>query len=133
MKDEPVIALAQDFNRNASRLLRDEDSAEIVLSPLLHPRNIRLRCARVLGKDRLRLFHDRYRGDRFRIGAGELLLVAVKDAAEDKARQYQGLAASHLRYVDDAKLPLRKRMDQHVHELAAAVVEHLYDSGHVRS
>ena len=81
----------------------------------------------------MRFFHDRYRGDRFRIGAGELLLVAVKDAAQDKARQHQGLPSSHLRYVDDAKLPLRKRMDQHVHELATAVVEHLHDRGHVRS
>src|SRR5690606_14173901 len=51
----------------------------------------------------------------------------------DQARENERLAAAHLRDVNDAQLPLGERVNQHVHKLAALVMQHLHDRCHVAS
>ena len=133
VEDEPVVALAQDLDWNAARLLRDQQRAQIVLTPFLHPGDVGL-CSRcIFVQHRLGLFDDRDRRDRLWIGCGEFLLVPVEDPAQDQARENERLAAAHLRDVNDAQLPLGERVNQHVHKLAALVMQHLHDRRHVAS
>ena len=124
VEDEPVVALAEDLDRNAARLLGDEQRAQVVLATFLHPGDVRLGSRCVLVQHRLGLFDDRDRRDRLWIGRGEFLLVPVEDPAQDQAREHQRLAAAHLGNVNDTQLPLGERMNQHVHELAALVMQH---------
>src|SRR5262245_42022611 len=106
MEDEPVVALAQDFDGDAPRLLRNKHGAEVVLSAFLHPLDVG-RCGRgLLVEHALRLLDDSNRGDTCRIRSRELLLVPVEDASKDETRQNHRCAAAKLGHVDYAELAI---------------------------
>src|SRR5205085_5426811 len=80
---------------------------------------------------RLCLFHNSNCRDGFWFSFGKLFLVAIKDTAQDQARKDQGLRTMHTRNVHDTEFTARKRVDEHVHELAAFIMKRAYNSGHV--
>ena len=84
-----------------------------------------------LQEPRLPILHHRDRRYCLRVGARKLLLIAVEDATQNQARKHQCLPTSHLRNVNHAELALGERMNQHIHELAASIVQHPHDRGHV--
>src|SRR5260370_5941153 len=102
MEDEPVIALAEDIDGNATGLLGDEQRPQVVLTALLHPGKVRLCGGGALVEDGLRLFYHGNGRDGLRLGLGKLLLVAIKDAAQDQAGEDERLLAAHPRDIHDA-------------------------------
>src|SRR5262245_56003890 len=88
MEDEPVVTLAQNLHGDTSRLLGNQHLSEIIFPSFFHPGDVRLRSARVLTEDGLRLLNNGDGRDSLGISTRELLLIAIKDAAKDKARQH---------------------------------------------
>src|SRR5882724_963915 len=123
MKDKPVVSLAQDLGRNATRLLCDEYCSEIVLSPLLDPLYIRsFPASASAAKDRLRFLYDRDRRDRLGKGLSKLRLIVIEDPPKNETGQNEPRSSAHLRYINYADLARFQSIDEHVHHLAARVV-----------
>lgn len=61
VEDEPVVALTEDFDRNAAGLLGDQQGAQVVLAPFLDPGDVRLGGGCLVVQHGLRFFNNRDR------------------------------------------------------------------------
>src|SRR5437868_5685658 len=132
VEDEPIVALAEDLPANATRLLGDHHSSEIILAALLDPRYVGplSRAARTT-EYALGLLNYSDGWDRLGFGLRELILIRVEDFLEDDSGQYESRRATQLGHVDDAEFAGAECGDQHIKHLAAGVVQHPDDLGHV--
>src|SRR5215216_3508206 len=85
VKDEPIVALAQNLHRDAARLLGDENGTKVVLAPFLDPGEKGISRRDVLLQDRLGLFNHRDCWNGVRLRLRKTLLVAIENPAEDES------------------------------------------------
>src|SRR5437899_1744764 len=132
VEDEPIVALAEDLGADATWLLCDHHSSQIILAALLDPRYVGA-LSRAAGTTEYGLgFLNHSDGwNRMGFGLRELVLVRIEDLLKDDSGQYKGRRAAQLGHVDDTEFPGAECSDQHVKHLTAAVVQHLDDLGHV--